>query len=191
MRPSVLRAPVPRSLSGAIGMSGTYRLSGAKAQISSELVLEDARVGPNPIAFQRGEVLLSDQALKLDLALVSETSSETVTVTGRIPFAPDQPLDVRVVSLGDGLKFLTGLTNDTVAWNKGEVDLRLLLGGTLLTPKANGYIVIKDAAFETQGQVLQDLTAVNTEQRADLARGLITDEYRRFQKRDMCKTLAP
>ena len=149
-----LVAPVPRSLSGAIGMSGTYRLSGAKAQISSELVLEDARVGPNPIAFQRGEVLLSDQALKLDLALVSETSSEPVTVTGRIPFAPDQPLDVRVVSLGDGLKFLTGLTNDTVAWNKGEVDLRLLLGGTLLTPKANGYIVIKDAAFETQGQTL-------------------------------------
>ena len=149
-----LVAPMPRSLSGALGMSGTYRLNGAKAQISSELVLEDARVGSNPIAFQRGQVLLSDQALKLDLALVSTTSREPVTITGRIPFAADQPLDVRIVSLGDGLKFLTGLANDSVAWNKGEADLRLLLGGTLLAPKANGYLVIKDAAFKTQGQTL-------------------------------------
>lgn len=149
-----LVAPVPKSLMGALGMSGTYRLDGAKAAISSELVLEDARVGPNPIALKRGQVLLSDQALKLDLALVSETSREPVTVTGRIPFAADQPLDVRIVSLGDGLKFLTGLANDNVAWDKGDVDLRLLLGGTLLAPKANGYIVIKEAAFKTQGQSL-------------------------------------
>lgn len=149
-----LVAPLPRTLLGALGMRGTYRLDGSKAAISSELVLEDARLGPNPIALKRGQVLLSDQALKLDLALVSETSTEPVTVTGRIPFAADQPLDVRIVSLGDGLNFLTGLTNDTVSWDKGDVDLRLLLGGTLRAPKANGYIVIKDAAFKAQGQSL-------------------------------------
>ena len=149
-----LFAPVPRTLLGALGMSGTYRLDGSRAQISSELVLEDAMVGSNPIALQRGQVLLSDQDLKLDLALVSDSSREPVTVTGRIPLAPDQPLDVRVLSLGDGLKFLTGLANDNVTWDKGEVDLRLLLGGTLLAPEANGYIVIKDAAFNAQGQSL-------------------------------------
>ena len=149
-----LVAPVPRSLLGALGMSGTYRLDGSKSVISSELVLEDARLGPNPIALKRGQVLLSDQALNLDLALASDSSTEVVTVTGRIPFAADQSLDVRIVSLGDGLKFLTGLANDTIAWDKGDVDLRLLLGGTLLAPEANGYIVIKDAAFKAQGQSL-------------------------------------
>ena len=30
----------------------------------------------------------------------------------------------------------------------------ILLGGTLLAPEANGYIVIKDAAFNAQGQSL-------------------------------------
>ena len=149
-----LVAPVPRSLMGALGMSGTYRLDGVNAAVSSELVLEDARVGPNPIALRRGQVLLSDQALTLDLALVSENSTEPVTVTGRIPFAADRPLDVRIVSLGDGLKFLTGLANDNVSWDKGDVDLRLLLGGTLTAPEANGYIVIKDVAFKTRGQSL-------------------------------------
>lgn len=149
-----LVAPVPRSLLGALGMSGTYLLDGSKSVISSELVLEDARLGPNPIALKRGQVLLSDQALNLDLALASDSSTEVVTVTGRIPFAADQSLDVRIVSLGDGLKFLTGLANDTIAWDKGDVDLRLLLGGTLLAPEANGYVVIKDAAFKAQGQSL-------------------------------------
>ena len=149
-----LVAPMPAALKGALGMRGTYRLNGANSEITSELVLEDAKVGPNPIAFQRSQVLLKDQALTLDLALTSQSSSEPVTVTGRIPLVADQPLDVRVVSLGDGLRFLTGLSNDAVTWNEGEVDLRLLLGGTLGSPKANGYVVIKDGAFEAQGQSL-------------------------------------
>ena len=41
-----------------------------------------------------------------------------------------------------------------VTWNEGEVDLRLLLGGTLGSPEANGYVVIKDGAFEAQGQTI-------------------------------------
>ena len=149
-----LVAPVPKALQGALGMTGTYRLNGGAAEINTELVLEDARVGANPIALERGQVVLRNQALQLDLALTSKSSSEPVTVTGQIPFGKDQPLDVRIVSLGDGLRFLTGLTDNAVAWNKGEVDLRLLLGGTLATPKANGYVVIKNAAFESQGQTL-------------------------------------
>ena len=149
-----LVAPIPAALKGALGMRGIYRLNGANSEITSELVLEDAKVGPNPIGFQRSQVLLKDQVLTLDLALTSPPSSEPVTVTGRIPLVADESLDVRVVSLGDGLRFLTGLANDAVVWNEGEVDLRLLLGGTLGSPKANGYVVIKDGAFEAQGQTL-------------------------------------
>ena len=53
---------MPAALKGALGMRGTYRLNGANSEITSELVLEDAKVGANPIAFQRSQVLLKDQA---------------------------------------------------------------------------------------------------------------------------------
>lgn len=149
-----LVAPMPAALQGALGLRGAYRLNGANSEITSELVLEDAKVGAYPIEFQSSQVLLKDQALTLDLSLTSQSSSEPVTVTGRIPLIADQPLDLRIVSLGDGLRFLTGLTNDVVTWNEGEVDLRLLLGGTLGSPEANGYVVIKDGAFEAQGQTI-------------------------------------
>ena len=58
-----LVAPMPAALKGALGMRGTYRLNGANSEITSELVLEDAKVGPNAIGFQRSQVLLKDQAL--------------------------------------------------------------------------------------------------------------------------------
>ena len=77
-----LVAPMPSGLKGALGMSGTYKLRGVNSEITSELVLEDARLGPNSIGFQRSQVLLKDQALTLDLALKSQASSEPVTVTG-------------------------------------------------------------------------------------------------------------
>ena len=113
-------------------MRGTYRLNGANSEITSELVLEDAKVGPNPIAFQRSQAL-KDQVLTLDLALTS-CPLEPVTVSGRIPLVADQPLDVRVVSWVTGC-FLTGLSNDAVTWNEGEVDLRLLPGARLDRPR--------------------------------------------------------
>ena len=149
-----LVAPVPPVLQGAVGLKGRYKLSGGSPKLSTDLQLVDAQIGDQPIALERGQVLFENGGLTLDLALKSDQASEPVTVTGRIPLDSAQPLDVRVVSLGDGLRFLTGFTGGLVSWTKGDVDLRLLLSGALSAPEANGYVVLKDASFKAQDQVL-------------------------------------
>lgn len=152
-----LVAPVPPALQGAVGLTGRYKLGGASPELSTDLTLEDARVGDKPIALERGQVLLQNGGVSLDLALKAEQAAEPVTVTGRIPLGPDQPLDVRVVSLGDGLHFLTGFTGGLVSWTKGDADLRLLLSGSLSAPEANGYVVLKNASFKAQDQALSQV----------------------------------
>ena len=152
-----LVAPVPPALQGAVGLTGRYKLGGASPELSTDLKLEDARVGDKPIALERGQVLLQNGGVSLDLAIKAEQAAEPVTVTGRIPLGPDQPLDVRVVSLGDGLHFLTGLTGGLVSWTKGDADLRLLLSGSLSAPEANGYVVLKNASFMAQDQALSQV----------------------------------
>ncbi|WP_415409961.1 translocation/assembly module TamB domain-containing protein [Synechococcus sp. A10-1-5-9] len=149
-----LVAPVPPALQGAVGLTGRYKLGGASPELSTDLKLEDAQIGDNPIALERGQVLFENGGLTLDLALKAEKAAQPVTVTGRIPLASDQPLDVRVVSLGDGLRFLTGFTGGMVSWTKGDADLRLLLSGPLSAPEANGYVVLKNASFKAQDQAL-------------------------------------
>ena len=149
-----LVAPVPPALQGALGLTGSYRLGEGAPVLTTELVLEKARVGQVPIALDRGQILLSNETLQLDLALRSEGADEPLTVIGQVPLTPDRPLDVRVESHGDGLHFLAGFSRDVVAWNQGDTDLRLLIGGSLLAPEANGFIVMNDGEFVVRDQVI-------------------------------------
>ena len=149
-----LVAPVPPALQGALGLSGSYRLGEGAPVLTTELVLEEARVGQEPIALDRGQVLLANETLQLDLALRAEGAEEPLTVIGQVPLKPDRPLDVRVESHGDGLHFLAGFSRDVVAWSQGNTDLRLLIGGSLLAPEANGFIVMNDGKFVVQDQII-------------------------------------
>ncbi|EHA64046.1 translocation/assembly module TamB domain-containing protein [Synechococcus sp. WH 8016] len=154
-----LVAPVPSALQGALGLTGSYRLGEGSPVLTTELVLEKARVGQEPIALDRGQILFSNETLQLDLALRAEGADEPLTVIGQVPLTPDRPLDVRVESHGDGLHFLAGFSRDVVAWNQGDTDLRLLIGGSLRAPEANGFIVMKDGKFVVQDQIV---SKVNT-----------------------------
>ena len=149
-----LVAPVPPALQGALGLSGSYRLGQGSPKLTTELVLEEARVGQEPIALDRGQVLLANETLQLDLALRAEGADEPLTLIGQVPLTPERPLDVRVESHGDGLHFLAGLSRDVVAWSQGNTDLRLLIGGSLLAPEANGFIVMNDGEFVVQNQII-------------------------------------
>jgi translocation and assembly module TamB len=152
-----LVAPVPPALQGALGLSGSYRLGRGLPDLSTDLQLEDARVGRHRLSLERGQINLEDGALRLDLALISDGAQEPVTVIGQVPLDPSRQLDVRVVSRGDALRFLTGFTDDQVAWTAGDTNLRLLLRGPLSAPEANGFIVVKQGRFTIQKQVISDL----------------------------------
>ena len=154
-----LVAPVPSALQGALGLTGSYRLGEGTPVLTTELVLEKARVGQEPIALDRGQVLLSNGTLQLDLALRAKGAEEPLTVIGQVPLTPDRPLDVRIESHGDGLHFLAGFSRDVVAWNQGNTDLRLLIGGSLLAPEANGFIVMKDGKFVVQDQIVSKVNS--------------------------------
>ena len=149
-----LVAPVPSALQGALGLNGSYLLGEGPPLLTTELVLEKARVGQEPISLDRGQILLSNETLQLDLALRAKGAEEPLTVIGQVPLTPDRPLDVRIESHGDGLHFLAGFSRDVVAWNQGNTDLRLLIGGSLLAPEANGFIVINDGEIAVQNQIV-------------------------------------
>lgn len=149
-----LVAPVPPALQGALGINGSYRLGDGGPLLTTELVLEEARVGQESIELDRGQVLLANETLQLDLALRAEGADEPLTLIGQVPLTPDRPLDVRVESHGDGLHFLAGFSKDVVVWNQGNTDLRLLIGGSLLAPEANGFIVMNDGEFVVRDQIV-------------------------------------
>jgi translocation and assembly module TamB len=155
-----LLAPVPRGLSGGLGLKGTYRLGGAHPELVVDLALDQARIGPQPIALKRGRIQLRQAKVQLDLALRAQGAQSNVALVGQIPLNPNQSgLELRLSSRGDGLAFLSGLAGSALEWQQGSADLRLLVRGSLNEPIANGFVRLRRGQCLFIGQKLEKVEA--------------------------------
>jgi len=155
-----LLAPVPRGLSGGLGLKGTYRLGGAHPELVVDLALDQARIGPQAISLERGRIELRQAHLKLDLALRAQGARSNVALVGQIPLNPNQGgLELRLSSRGDGLTFLSGLAGSALEWQKGSADLQLLVRGSLNEPIANGFVRLRQGQCLFIGQKLDKVEA--------------------------------
>ncbi len=152
-----LLAPLPSSFNGSLGLSGNYLLRKGRQEITADLSFEDARLADNALELQRGKLIFANSSLNVDILLRSLTSKEPVKLIGSVPFKSSLPIDLRVESHGDGLDFLTGVTDGVIRWNSGTSDLRLFISGTLEDPKANGFLVVSDGKFIFKDQVVSNL----------------------------------
>ncbi len=154
-----LVAPLPQALRGALGLSGRYNLRRGTPEITADLVMESARLAESKLILDKGQILLNEALLNLDLALRSSSSKEAVTITGQVPLDPSLPIDVRVESHGDGLHFLADFAEGALAWKGGNSDLKLLFSGSLSAPQANGFLVVQNGEFVVMEQVVKGLEA--------------------------------
>ena len=156
-----LAGPLPAPLRGGLAASGRYRLGGPRPQLWTELLLENGRLGDQPLALERGSLELKDQALALDLSLRSQGASNSVDLKGRIPLeASREGLELRLASRGDGLRFLTALAGNGLSWTSGSADLQLLVRGSVAEPIANGFLRCRDGSLTVAGQAIRDLQAM-------------------------------
>lgn len=156
-----LAGPWPPSLAGGLAASGRYRLGGAKPLLQTELLLENGRLGDQPLALERGSLALTNQALALDLSLRSQGASNSVDLKGTIPLvASREGLELRLASRGDGLRFLTALAGSGLSWTSGSADLQLLVRGSVAEPIANGFLRCRDGSLSVAGQAIRNLQAM-------------------------------
>ena len=93
------------------------------------------------------------------MILRSQDSIETVKLKGQIPLSSSLPIDLRVESHGDGVRFLDGLSEGNLSWEKGTSDFRLLIKGSIEKPQINGFLVIKEGEFFVFDKPLNNVNA--------------------------------
>ncbi|MFN7820489.1 MAG: translocation/assembly module TamB domain-containing protein [Cyanobacteriota bacterium] len=154
-----LLTPVPETLRGQLALSGRYRL-GSKPRLEVALALVDGAIGPAPLTLERGEVTLEQGAVKVNLAARGGGAANAVTLVGTIPLNPRSGgLELRLATRGDGLRVLTQLAGESIAWKRGSTDLQLLVRGSLSNPIANGFIRLRGGEYQLVGQTLSDVEA--------------------------------
>ncbi len=154
-----LFVPVPNSLTGMFGLSGEYRRGRGIPDINSELVLVNARLANKAFVLDKGDLVLTDSILKMNIFLRSTSSVQPLRLTGSLPLDTSLPIELRIESHGDALYFLDGLTDNSITWKDGTADLRFLIRGTFKVPEANGFLVVRNAEFIVMDKVIKDLDA--------------------------------
>ncbi len=154
-----LVAPIPSSLDGYFGLKGKYSLSERTPKVIAGLSIDDTKIYDRNIILDKGNILLDDNYLEFDIALRDKSSKNPIELSGNYPLVSSLPIDLKVESHGDGLAFLTGLTNGGVSWTSGIADLSLLIRGTPETPIANGFMVLKNSTILFQDKEINNLSS--------------------------------
>ncbi len=149
----------PSSLSGMFGMTGRYNFKRTSPELNAELVLKDAKIVDKEFVLEKGNIFIANSTLTTDIFLRESTSSESITISGDIPLAKEIPFDLKIESNGDALSFLDGLTNDLISWRSGNIDLKILVRGTLNQTVSNGFVVIRDGNFVLNNMLIRNLTS--------------------------------
>ena len=154
-----LLAPISSVVDGYFGLKGKYSLGNSTPLVTADLIIKDTVIYNRDIILDSGNILFKDNYLEFDIALRDKTSINTVKLGGIFPLISSYPIDLKVESHGDGLKFLTGLTRGNVSWNSGTADLSLLIGGTPENPLANGFLVLKNSDLLFQNKKIKNLNS--------------------------------
>ncbi|WP_269622815.1 translocation/assembly module TamB [Prochlorococcus marinus] len=151
--------PTPSSLGGMFGLSGSYIYKKKYPEITAELVLADASFADKEFLLEKGDLYIANSVVRADIAIKGVSSKENVSIHGDIPLSPSLPFDIKVESHGDGLSIFDGLSGGVFAWESGNIDLKLLVRGTLLKPIANGYLVIKEGKFLLDNKLVENFSS--------------------------------
>ena len=155
-----LLTPVPVGLRGRLRGQGSWRLVGEQSSLNLDLALDQASLQGQSLALERGRIELRDQQLDLDVALRGGQASSAVELQGRLPLDPmAEGLELRLASRGDGLAFLSALSGGELQWQRGSLDLQLLVRGSRLVPVANGFLRVRDGELLLAGQNVRQLQA--------------------------------
>ena len=155
-----LLTPVPVGLRGRLRGQGSWRSVGGQSSLTLDLALDQASLQGQSLALERGRIELRDQLLDLDLALRGGQASSAVELKGRLPLDPvAEGLELRLASRGEGLAFLSALSGGELQWQRGSLDLQLLVRGSQQAPLANGFLRVRDGELLLAGQAVRQVQA--------------------------------
>ncbi len=147
----------PKDFEGNLDINLTYDLD--KKSFDTNISSNNTSINNSPIIFDNGEVQYKDSVFDLDLSLLFNNSSIPLNISGSIPINSDDKLDLRLNGNGKFIELIDILTDDYFIFKKGDVNLRMILKGTINKPITNGFIVVKDSEIEIYSNIIKNINS--------------------------------
>jgi len=142
----------PRDFLGGLDMNLFYDID--TKSFSSEISTNNSSIKNKKIEFDKGLIEFNNSIFDIDFSLLINDSEIPINIEGSIPINKSDNLDLRLIGNGKFIELIDILADEYFSFKKGDVNLRMLLKGTLDKPLFNGFIVIKDSEIDFYNNIV-------------------------------------
>ncbi len=147
----------PRDFFGGLDMNLFYDLD--TKSFSSNIFSNAASIKNNIIIFDKGIVKFNNSIFDIDFSLLINDSEIPTNIEGSIPINKSDNLDLRLIGNGKFIELIDIFADEYFTYKEGDVNLRVILKGTLNKPLLNGFIVVKDSEINFFNNIIRDINS--------------------------------
>ncbi|WP_075508046.1 translocation/assembly module TamB domain-containing protein [Prochlorococcus marinus] len=147
----------PRDFIGGLDMNLFYDLD--SKSFSSEISSNNSSIKNKKIVFDKGLIEFNNSIFDIDFSLLKNESQIPLIIKGEIPINKSENLDLRFSGDGKILELIENFTDEFFTFKKGDLNLRMILKGTINKPILNGFIVIKDSEIDLYNNKIVDINS--------------------------------
>ncbi len=148
----------PRDFLGGIDMNLFYDLD--TKSFSSEISSNDSSIKNKTIIFDKGLVQFDNSIFDIDFSILINDSEIPINIVGSIPIDKSDNLDLRLIGHGKFIELIDIFADEYFTFKEGDVNLRMILKGTLNKPLLNGFIVINDSEIDFFNTKIKDINSI-------------------------------
>ncbi len=148
----------PRDFLGGLDMNLFYDLD--KKSFSSEISSNNSSIKNKTIIFDKGLVEFDNSVFDIDFSLLINDSEIPINIEGSIPINKSDNLDLRLIGNGKFIELIDIFADEYFTFKEGDVNLRIILKGTLNKPLLNGFVVIKDSEIDFFNNSLKSINSL-------------------------------
>jgi len=148
----------PRDFLGGLDMDLFYNLD--NKSLFSQISSNNSSIKNNKLLFEKGIIEFNKSVFDIDFSLLINNSKIPISLKGSIPLNKSDNLDLRLIGNGKVIALLDIFADEYFTFKEGDVNLRMILKGTLNKPLLNGFVVIKDSEIDFFNNSLKDINSL-------------------------------
>jgi len=148
----------PRDFSGGLDMNLFYDLD--TKSLSSQISSNNSSIKKNIIIFDKGLIEFNNSIFDIDFSLLINDSEIPINIEGSVPINKSDDLDLRLVGNGKFIELIDIFADNFFTFKEGDVNLRMIIKGTLNKPILNGFISVKDAEIDFYKNIIKNINSL-------------------------------
>ena len=148
----------PKDFQGGLDINLFYDLD--SKYISSNISSGNTFIKDNQIIFDKGDFEYSNSIFDINLSLLVNDSKKPITIKGTIPLRKNDNLDLRLIGDEKFIELIDFFSDEYFSFNKGDVNLRMLIKGDINKPLLNGFVFIKDSEIDFYTNIIKNINSV-------------------------------